>query len=319
MAEGILRRTDGGTALIHAFALEPAVVATWGRREEFRFIRDKFGFGTPRVMFELPAFSKWKRAVFEAAGRLSLTEQDMKRIEELFRLFSEHRCRRTDTEFDGLCSWLENAEHEHDRSPFGAIVASTNPRSHPAVLLYEQLGPGCAPWACEVGLSTAREPKAIAHALAEMVMNCRQLHLIDPHFGPENARHRKVLEALLSSLAARPRFPDLICVHCEAKSERSFFEQAAVKIAPRLPIGCRVEFVRWRQSSGREKLHNRYVLTEFGGVLIGTGLDEGNEGETDDLCLLSRTQYELRWSQYVAHSGDFERVDTPSPICGTRF
>ena len=99
--------------MIHAFALEPELVATWGKREEFRFIHDKFGFGTPRVLLELPAFKKWKKAVYDAATELEVSQEDMKRVEELFRLFGEHRYRRADaapgeTETDG--AW-------HERTP----------------------------------------------------------------------------------------------------------------------------------------------------------------------------------------------------------
>jgi hypothetical protein len=46
-------------------------------------------------------------------------------------------------------------------------------------------------------------------------------------------------------------------------------------MAARLLSGVSVEFVRWRQKAGGDKLHNRYVLTDIGGVSLGVGLDEG--------------------------------------------
>jgi hypothetical protein len=304
--------------VIHAFALEPTLVATWGRREEFRFIHDKFGIGTPRVLLELPAFTKWKRAVYKAANDLGLSQEDMKRIEELFRLFGEHRCRRVDSVYDGLQTWLENAEREYDRRPFAAIVAGQNPRSHRGVLVSEQLGAGSAPWARAVGASPSRTPEALAAALSAMVLNCKALHLVDPHFGPENARHRRVLEALMQVLATHSLTPEVVRVHCAAKSELAFFEQEAAKMATRLPTGCAIEFVRWRQKPGGEKLHNRYVLTDLGGVALGVGLDAGEAGETDDLLLLPRAQYARRWSQYVSNDGAFECADLPKKVLGAR-
>jgi hypothetical protein len=304
--------------VIHAFALEPRLVATWGRREEFRFIHDKFGLGTPRALLELPAFSKWKRAVYEAAGKLALSQEDMKRIEELFRLFSEHKCRRTDSVYDGLLTWLENAEREYGRKPYAAIVATENPRGHQAVLVGDQIGPANARWACAVGATPARTPESLAAALSAMLVNCKALHLVDPHFGPENARHRKVLEAFLEVLSTHGLVPDVVRVHCSVKSELTFFEQEAAKMAARLPSGISVEFVRWRQRDGGEKLHNRYVLTDLGGVALGVGLDAGEAGETDDLLLLPRAQYEHRWAQYVIDNGAFERVDSPATVPGAR-
>lgn len=304
--------------MIHAFALEPKLVATWGKRDEFRFIHDKFGLGTPRALLELPAFSKWKRAVYAAATDLGLSQEDMKRLEELFRLFGEHKCRRADSVYNGLISWLENAEREYGRRPFAGVVATANPRDHAGVVVADQLGANRPPWACDVGASPARTPEALAIVLAPMIANCRQLHLVDPHFGPENARHRKVLEALMNVLAVSGLSLDVIRLHCGAQAALSFFEQEAAKMAGRLPDGVVVEFVRWSPKAGGEKLHNRYVLTDLGGVTLGVGLDDGQPGETDDLLLLPRAQFERRWAQYVEVNGAFERADTPASVRGTR-
>ncbi|HEX7840796.1 MAG TPA: hypothetical protein VF469_25135 [Kofleriaceae bacterium] len=304
--------------MIHAFALEPRLVATWGRREEFRFIHDKFGLGTPRALLELPAFSKWKRAVYAAAAELGLSQEDMKRIEELFRVFGEHKIRRVDSVYDGLLAWLENAEREYDRRPFAAILTTENPRGHQAVLVGDQLGPANSRWTCAMGATPARTPEALATALSAMLVNCKALHLVDPHFGPENARHRKVLEVLMDVIGTHGLVLEVIRVHCSEKSSLAFFEQEAAKMAASLPRGISVEFARWRQRGGGEKLHNRYVLTDLGGVALGIGLDAGEAGETDDLLLLPRAQYERRWAQYVANNGAFDRVDSPASVQGTR-
>ncbi|MCC7383261.1 MAG: hypothetical protein IT384_15600 [Deltaproteobacteria bacterium] len=296
-------------------------MASWGRREEFRFIYDKFGLGTPRVLLELPAFSKWKKAVYNATTELTLSQEDMKRIEELFRIFSEHKHRRTGAVYDGLVTWLENAEREFARRPFGlaGILATQNPRNHEAVLVTEQLGSGNTRWACETGASPSRTPEALALALSAMLTNCRQLHLVDPHFGPEKARHRKVLEAFMNVLGNSGLTVEWVRVHCSEKSSLAFFEAEAAKMAARLPIRVSIEFVRWRQRPGGERLHNRYVLTDVGGVSLGVGLDAGAVGETDDVLLLPRAQYELRWAQYVDGSGAFDCVDRPNPVVGSRL
>ena len=73
------------------------------------------------------------------------------------------------------------------------------------------------------------------------------------------------------------------------------------------------------QRSGGEKLHNRYLLTEIGGVSLGLGLQETLErdhGETDDICRLSSTQHEMRWGQYVSARA-FDLVADPIEIEAT--
>jgi hypothetical protein len=99
--------------------------ATWGRREEFRFIHDKFGLGTPRVLLELPRFIDWKNNVYVAASELDLSPKDWKRLEEIFRIFAEHRCRRTSSVYNDVLGWLENAEQEHAQREFGGRVSAS--------------------------------------------------------------------------------------------------------------------------------------------------------------------------------------------------
>jgi hypothetical protein len=223
--------------VIHAFALDPKLVATWGRRVEFRFIHDKFGLGTPRVLLELPAFNKWKKAVYAAATEMELSQEDMKRIEELFRLLGECKCRRSDTVYDGLRTWLENAEYEFNRKPFAAIIAGQNPRGHRGVLVSEELGGGSPRWACQIGATPRRTPEALAVALSAMLMNCKQLHIIDPHFGPENARHRKVLEAMMNVLPTTDPRPKWYACIAERRLLWPFLSRRPLRWQPVCPLG----------------------------------------------------------------------------------
>lgn len=304
--------------MIHAFALEPKLVATWGKREEYRFVCDKFGLGTPRALLELPAFRKWKRDVYLAANELALSQKEMTRIEELFKLFGDHKCRRTDSVYNGLLTWLENAESEYDRRPFGAIVAAQNPREHQGVLVSGQLDERGAQWACEVGAPPARTAEALAGVLSPMLINCKTLHLVDPYWNPAEPRYSKVLEALMDVLVTHALSPELIRVHCSDKLALALFEKAATEMAARLPKGCTIEFARWKEREGGEKLHNRYVLTDLGGVSLGIGLDAGKAGQTDDLVLLPRALYLHRWLQYVKDDGSFESADKPTSVRGAR-
>ena len=196
-----------------------------------------------------------------------------------------------------MLSWLANAEAEYGRRPFAGILALENPNRHEAVLVSDQIGPGSSRWAVPSGVSIPRTPAAIALALTAMLTHCAELHLVDPHFGPQNARHRRVLEALLEVVADSAGSLRVIRVHCGDNVGLVHFESEAALMTTRLPTTINVEFVRWRKRDGGDDLHNRYVLTDVGGVQFGTGLDDGRSGETDDVTLMARAQYDLRWSQ----------------------
>ena len=127
-----------------------------------------------------------------------------------------------------------------------------------------------------------------------------------------------MLEALLNVLANHGITPEVVRIHCSDKATLAFFEQEAKAMAPRLPSTITVEFVRWKRDGGTETLHNRYVLTDLGGVMLGTGLDPGKKGETDDVVLLGSLLYRRRWAQYVDDDGTLERADAPASVRGTR-
>lgn len=301
--------------MIHAFALEPNLVASWGRKEEFRFIHDKFGLGTARVMLELPAWTKWKKAVYAAALELGLSQEDMNRVAEIFRLFEEHRCRRANVVSDGT-DWLERAEREYDRKRFAAILAGVNPRNHAAVLPGDQLPSTDPRWVCATGAHPARTAQAITTLLSPMLANCRELHLVDPHFSPCSNRFRSVVQEIAVHISSHN--PDLrtIHVHCDFEArnapELAEFEAGAARMALSLPAGLLVEFTRWRQV--RDKLHDRFVLTDLGGVLLGTGLDEGADGETQAAQLLPRNEYLWHWDRYARNDGTFQSVERPVAV-----
>jgi len=302
--------------MIHAYAIEPEVAASWLDPRTFRMVVGHFGLGTPRAMLEIPKFSKWKKAVYGLAN----TSDDLEhsRLAELFRILGECRVRRIDVAYDGNGPWLENAEREYDRRAFAAIIAIANPRKRSCVLLANDVGDLMNPlWKRTRAKTPTREAGNLAMAVAATLENCSTLHIVDPHFGPENPRHRVVLEELLR-VATRPSCPSIdVTIHCRAKSKIGFFEAEAARMAARLPSGVTVSFIRWaKKDSAGERFHNRYLLTDIGGVTFGGGMDAGGKTQTEDINLMDQGQYEKRWGQFARHEVTLDLVDQPSSVQG---
>ncbi|MBI2566409.1 MAG: hypothetical protein HYV63_05185 [Candidatus Schekmanbacteria bacterium] len=307
--------------MIHAYAIEPDCVVAWCDRRSFRLVFGRFGVGTPRLLLELPKFSSWRKAVFDAASKVSLSDLDRTRLTELFKLLGDQRVRRVGTSYDGTRPWLDNAEAEYARHPFAAIIAMANPRSHAAVLLEAAVGDESNPlWHRPLAATPPRTPEGIAAVVSALVENCDELHLVDPHFGPENSRHRKVLEHLVTVVASRPSGqPKDICVHCSGDNGVSlaFFEQQAAQMSSHIAAGVRIRFKRWSERRNGEKLHNRYLLTDIGGVIFGVGLDEGKASQTDDVNLMDAVQFLKRWGQFNDTCA-FDLVDEPKAVVGVK-
>jgi hypothetical protein len=50
-------------------------------------------------------------------------------------------------------------------------------------------------------------------------------------------------------------------------------------------------------------------LTDIGGVSFGVGLDDGADGETDEVTLLEDKTYQFRRAQYMSPEPAFDLVD----------
>ncbi len=303
--------------MIHEYALEPELVATWGNRHDFRYFVEKFGFGQPRVVSRYP--KPWKRLVWEAFR--SVDDLDRTRMLELLQRIGESMVHRRGYLWNAGRMWVENAQAEHGRVPFHAIMARENPHHDPRILVASALEVTTPLWAVPRGVTVTRRAADMAAAVAAMLRIAKVVIFVDPHFGPERLRHRRTLEAFLRSVVdGRPVGDPLrLEVHTsvDGTGTRDFFEGECRRRLPRcVPGRVNLKVVRLLQRAQGERLHNRYILTDLGGVLFGVGLDEGDDDDTDDVHLLDRTQYAERWQQYASDAPHFDRPDPPIDIQG---
>lgn len=313
--------------MIYEYAIEPELVVTWGKsRAEYGFFYDKFGLGTPRMMAEFPKFKNWRRQFKQAAAGADETNE-LPRLTALFSLLQEKMVRREGYEYDGNQSWLENAEIEHTRQEFQAILAKTNPKSNKSIL-----APGTmdavvtnALWGVKEQDSSPRQPTDMALCITAMLSNCSEAHFIDPHFEPGIWKWQKPLEAFLDVIvrnrSCRPAI-EKIMLHVSGEDTKQSIEEFKRKCETRLqselPAGLKLTIQRWRQRNLGEKIHERYVLTDIGGVKVGPGIDAGEEGETFEAMLLKRDFYDKAWKNYVQNPG-FDPAESPFDITGTKM
>lgn len=307
--------------MVHEYALEPELVASWCNRHDFRYFFEKFGLGQPRIVSRYP--KPWKRLVWGAFR--SADDFDRARMTELVARLSERMVHRRNYVWEPESSWLQNAHDEHARVPFHAILARANSTDHPTTLTSDGLGDAAKLWSVPRGVTIARSADEMAATIAAMLRIAEVVIFVDPYFRPGRPQNRRPLEAFLSAVVnTRPlEMSARVEVHTALDENRSgtreFFEdQCRRNLSDCIPQGLRLVLLRLRERPGGERLHNRYILTDVGGLVFGAGLDEGTAGETDDVTLMDRAQYELRWSQHTADSLAFDLVETRIEIRGRR-
>jgi len=238
-------------------------------------------------------------------------------------MLSEKMISRDNSVYDGDVPWLENAEKEHERGPFHSILAVSNPRRRECVLTGSTLGEGhAARWHLKRADRVRRKAYEMAQAIEGMLFNCQEVLFIDPHFGPEKGRFRRPLKSFLKCLIRNRGFLTLnrVEVHSKLNSPPEFFYSECERRLPSIiPPGMTVLLKRWRQNQSGEQLHDRYILTNIGGVEFSKGLDDdGNDpvGDRVKVTLLDRDSYNLLWAQYAGPNPAFELAEEPIEVVG---
>jgi hypothetical protein len=274
-------------------AIDPhAVVRSY---RDFVYVIEKFGLHQGRLIAQFP--SKWKKMAYEAARQRHRGKVELNRIElRLKKLDEDVLWSSGRPGGDPSAPWLQRVSDEHEQRPFDAIVVEGGEQEMPFVpldLLYEQ-HPCLAPnhqWVVN------RKAEVLADACRFHLATAKHVKLIDPHFDLATRRFRRPFEALLSATGAnRPQVD--IYRSLDPKFDAGDWVERMAKFAS--AAAMRGFNVRLFLFPGL--MHNRYVLTDRGGVMFGTGLDDDNDGNgnpTDDLILLDRPVWEEKWAGYA--------------------
>src|SRR5262245_159195 len=109
--------------MLREFAVEPAAVRNWDR---LQFFLSNFGVRFGRLISRYP--KKWPALVRDGltdcppVEKLKIVEALKRAIDRRDLLCPRHH------EWTDTLPWLDQAESEHQKRPFDAIVATSNPR-----------------------------------------------------------------------------------------------------------------------------------------------------------------------------------------------
>lgn len=299
--------------MLKEFALQPSLLSDW---PTCRFLLDKFGYGRGRVISRYP--KQWTRLAYESLSDDRPMEK--KRIEvALTRLKAALYPRYY--EWDAEKAWLNNAVEEHGKRPFCAIVSNDNANGHEAVIREEDLDEDDEPrWKADSQRRIPRTAVDMAACAEVLLRHAKVILFVDRNFNPEVVRFRRPLEAFLRVAASRqPGIPiqriEIHTGHTSAGVKPHFDAQCRRYLPGIIPRGLKVRMVRWDHAY----LHNRFVLTECGGLKFGIGLDDqaGGNLSHDLVDLLEPDPYEGTWKEYQRDTPVFPLIEDDLVIEGT--
>lgn len=178
--------------------------------------------------------------------------------------------------FDGNKKWLENAEFYHYHIPFDGIISTSNPRQHSHVILDEFLSDSDPLMDNSDCYSVRRTAYDMAVSIKSILENAKEIHFVDPFFRKLNVRHIRPLQEFLKIIYNRQnRIPiQKVIYHTGDTDTSNIFLSTELNrlIKPSLPLGAHLGIKRWPT----DLMHNRFILSDFGGVTFGIGLDDDN-------------------------------------------
>ncbi len=212
-------------------------------------------------------------------------------------------------------------EAEHHRTGFHAIVARSNPRKDPCVIVSDLLESSPL-WNLARTVFPSRRAEDMAAAVQGLLASATLIYFVDPYFRAHRPNWRRPIDEFLRCIRENVRtVPGRVVLFCSADIERApsnshFAQECKAHLSQEIPAGARLLIQRLTQKSGGEKLHDRFILTDCGGVDFGAGLAEGNEGETVIISLLDKGGYAKLFADYCGPRMAFDRAGNPVEVVG---
>jgi hypothetical protein len=227
---------------------------------------------------------------------------EKKRIEEKLKLLENRVLVTRVSEWNEDLTWISNTIEEHSKRPFHAIIARENSNNHNRILVADELDNEHPLMQSPTNFAITRTAEEMALCVRNLLLFSKKIIFIDPYFSPSSKRHIRplseflkiVLEAIATGLS---KSVELVYHTSNFQSEISFKKHCKTKLPKLIPKGLTLNLVRWN----KKQLHNRYILTDIGGVSFETGLDDNNFGastEKDDVNILGEERYQELWQLF---------------------
>jgi hypothetical protein len=300
--------------MIYEYAVEPEIASQWGSREHYRFFVRELGLGQGRLISRYP--KKWTKKVWECYS--GSNDMEKKRLEDILSRLKDNMIKRKDMAWREGCSWQENVLIEHKRYPFWGVLIKDYSKKLPGLFDEDDLSVmPCTIWDIPHGKPVKRVADEMASELGVLLTHCRWIKFVDPYLSCLN-RYKKSMQKFFSVLgASRPvEHPERIEIHTSKRYDpndklKLFYEKI-------LPAGMKAYLYQWQQRPDGQSLHNRFILTDIGGVSFYHGLDIGKDGETDDISRLDFDQYIFRCSQYNPQAPAFDPAEETLELIGRK-
>ena len=312
--------------MIHEYAVDPAFLLELVDKQDLAssFCR-ALKIGSASITAGYP------EDVGSKARKLALIEQEsatdpkhkakwQERVKLITELAAE--CTRTTTKRYNATPWDQSFADEHSRFPFEGILSTKAPGG--ALLPHRNFDwlrtRDCHLLACPTSCLVRRNAQDLNNALAPLLRNASTIIFVDPYFFT-NERFQKPYELYFRTIAeancVRTEAERTITIICAVDTGRNScpegeFRNGCEGVLPALtPKGLKANVYRIKPLQGTQEIHNRYILTDIGGVIFGHGTDCSSNDSRDNISLLDPRSLAHWKNAYTPGSLAFDWSEPP--------
>lgn len=292
--------------MIKQVALDPELFSQW---EHYRALRSEFAVERGRMIAQFP--KKWKSLVhalvekWEREGRLPPIKANTIRNWLFVQSgVSDSRFIRSRAAYDGNETWHTNAQAQSEH--FDLILSHHEIEGAKAVFADPEFDYLTDPrFKIDTQNRVQRNAASIVECIWPLVRISTCIRIVEPNFVPTEVRFMRPLERLVERLFVEESAIKLVELHVlrtdgfSNATKRNFSDH----IDPILRSGYQVKVFFW--ADGRERLHERYLLTDLGGIESSWGWDEGKDTETTPVKILEEHMWRRELERYQIGSADF--------------
>jgi hypothetical protein len=290
--------------MIHEYALQPSVLCSWAanRRDYAEFMRE-YGLGTPRIISSFPKrkASKLRSYFLQHSPGDDQSLQGLRYTEMVDRLVETLVLREPLGNLPG--DWAEAAISENARAPFGVLISEMPLETEKNVTPGCMYDPGSI-WNHPNQIDFQRTRAAFYSVIENMVRLASGCVIIIDAYGWTNDSIT-MLQNIINSMhqgRMRPKFPPVSLYYKEGKASPDA-QYVKEHVAKGLNVdGQEIDFgvFALREIPGNDVFHNRCILTELGGIMIGHGIGVTDDpSHTDDATLMQPSIYSKKWRQFI--------------------
>lgn len=262
--------------MIYEYAVNPSLCANW---RDLKDLIIAFGREEGRLISDVPR-KQWVRSALYAINRSNPKPVEKKRLKTFLKKLSTKALYVRNHTIDDKSEWIDNAIATHQIWPFRAIITDKYAGCEECVI---ENGLGLLTydcWKAAPSVTVARKAMDMIDIIRPVIENARQIVLVDRNFrlvdsnGHPAIRYKSVLLEVLNVITNKQHGPSINTVfyHVGGKyfSSAELQRHGELYLKNEIPERMTLKFIIWPW----DELHDRYLLTDIGGLDFGQGLDE---------------------------------------------